>query len=119
MEISGAENIQKDGLQLRPIAEADASLIMAASVSDVPDWTFIPRDLDEGGAREWIRRGFPARESGRAVRFVIEFQNQLAGTVGAQHPHDHDRGIVETFYFVLPEFRRRGLATAGLRLLNR
>jgi ribosomal-protein-alanine N-acetyltransferase len=118
VEITGAESIQGDGLRLRPIAEADAPLMMAASVGDVPDWTFIPRDMDEKRAREWIRRGFLARERGRAVRFVIEYESQLAGTVGAQHPYEHDRGIVETFYFVLPEFRRRGLATLALRLLN-
>jgi RimJ/RimL family protein N-acetyltransferase len=50
---------------------------------------------------------------------VIQVGDALAGTVGAQHPYLHDRGILETFYFVLPPFRRRGLATAGLRLLNK
>lgn len=119
MNIAGTEKIEEGGLRLRPIAEADARLIVAASVSDVPDWTYVPRGLDEGGAREWIRRGVQAREAGQAVRFVIELESQLAGTVGAQHPYAHDRGIVETFYFVLPEFRRRGIATAGLRLLDR
>lgn len=118
MKLTGSERIQADGFLLRPIAENDADLIVAASVSDVPNWTFIPRDLDDEGARAWIRRGFSARENGQAVRFVIELEDQLAGTVGAQHPYAHDRGILETFYFVLPEFRRRGLATAGLRLLN-
>jgi RimJ/RimL family protein N-acetyltransferase len=119
MNIAGSEKIQEGGLQLRPIAEADAGLIVAASVSDVPDWTYVPRSLDEGAAREWIRRGVQARETGQAVRFVIELENQLAGTVGAEHPYAHDRGIVEIFYFVLPEFRRRGIATAGLKLFGR
>ena len=119
MNIEGTETIQQDGLQLRPIAEAHAALIVAASVSDVPDWTYIPRSLDEGGAREWIRRGVQARKTGQAVRFVIEVENELAGTVGAQHPYAHDRGVVEIFYFILPEFRRRGIATGGLRLFDR
>lgn len=119
MDIVGTEKIRESGLELRPIAEADAGLIVAASVSDVPDWTYIPRRLDEAGARDWIRRGVQARETGQAVRFVMELENQLAGTVGAQHPYAHDRGIVEIFYFVLPEFRRRGIATAGLRLLDK
>lgn len=100
------------------MAEADAGLIVTASRSDVPDWTYIPRNMDEEGAREWIRRGLQAREAGQAVRFVIELEGRLAGTVGAQHPHAHDWGIIETFYFVLPEFRRRGIATAALRLLD-
>lgn len=118
MKITGSESIQGDGLRLRPIAEEDAGLVAAASVGDVPDWTFVPRNLDEGAAREWIRRGVGARDKGRAVRLVIEVEGKAAGTVGAQHPHDHDLGILETFYFVLPEFRRRGLATAGLKLFN-
>jgi RimJ/RimL family protein N-acetyltransferase len=118
LNLTGSELIQAEGFLLRPIAESDAHLIAAASVSDVPDWTFIPRDLDEESARAWIQRGLPAVENGQAIRFVIELEHQLAGTVGAVHPHAHDRGILETFYFVLPEFRRRGLATAALRLLN-
>ncbi len=118
MKLTGSEHIPADRFLLRPIAENDASLIVAASVTDVPDWTFIPRDLDEEGARAWIRRGLLARERGQAIRFVIGLEHQLAGTVGAQHPYAHDLGILETFYFVLPEYRRRGLATAGLRLLN-
>jgi RimJ/RimL family protein N-acetyltransferase len=98
--------------------EADAHVITAASVSDIPDWTFIPRELAEEDARAWIRKGLVAKENGQAIRFVIEVEAGLAGTVGAAHPYSHDRGIIETFYFVLPEFRRRGLATAGLNLLN-
>jgi ribosomal-protein-alanine N-acetyltransferase len=116
MNIDPSERPRGDGFQLRPIAEGDAQLIAAASLCDIPDWTFIPRDLDQEGARAWIRRGAAAREQGRAVRFVIELPDGLAGTVGAEHPYGHDRGIVETFYFIIPEFRRRGLATASLRV---
>jgi RimJ/RimL family protein N-acetyltransferase len=118
MKITDFEHIQGNGFSLRPITEEDAKLMVAASISDVPDWTFIPRDLDQAAAQAWIRRGSPARENGQALRFVIQWENHLAGTVGAEHPYAHDRGIVETFYFVLPEFRRRGLATASLRLVD-
>ena len=118
MKITGSEDLQGDGFFLRPIAESDAELIVAASVSDIPDWTFIPRTLGQGGAEAWIRRGLHARESGRAIRFVIETPDGGAGTVGAEHPYAHDDGLVETFYLVLPGFRRRGLATAALRLVN-
>lgn len=103
---------------LRPIMEKDAQLMVAASQSDVPDWTFIPRNLDQGQSRTWIRRGLRARETGRAIRFVIDTPNGAAGTIGAEHPYANDDGIVETFYFVLPGFRRKGLATAALRLAN-
>lgn len=118
MNITDVREIQGDGFLLRPIAAEDEAVIATASLSDVPDWTFIPRNLTENDARTWIQRGFTARENGQAIRFVIEVAGQLAGTVGAEHPYAHDRGIVETFYFVLPEFRRRGLASAGLRLID-
>jgi RimJ/RimL family protein N-acetyltransferase len=118
MKITGSEAIRGNGFSLRPIAEEDDELIMAASVCDVPEWTYIPRNLNQDAAQAWIQRGFPARENGRAVRFVIQVGNHGAGTTGAEHPYAHDHGIVETFYFVLPEFRRQGLATASLRLVN-
>jgi RimJ/RimL family protein N-acetyltransferase len=118
MNIADGEQIRGDGFLLRPIVEADAELMVAASISDIPDWTFIPRDLDHDAAQAWIQRRVLARETETAVRFVIQLTDGLAGTVGAEHPYTHDRGIVETFYFVLPEFRRRGLASAGLRLID-
>jgi RimJ/RimL family protein N-acetyltransferase len=118
MKITGSEQLRGEGFLLRPIVESDAELMVAASQSDIPDWTFIPRSLDRGEAEAWIRRGLGAGETGRAIRFVIDTPNGAAGTVGAEHPYAHDDGIVETFYFVLPAFRRRGLATAALRLLN-
>lgn len=118
MKISGSEELQGESLSLRPIMESDAQLMVDASQSDVPDWTFIPRDLDQDGAQAWIRRGLKAGETGRAIRFVIDTPEGGAGTVGAEHPYAHDDGIVETFYFVLPEFRRRRLATSALCLVN-
>jgi len=118
MNIFQIENIQDGVVRLRPMVEGDADLIMTASFSDIPDWTFIPRSLDEEASRDWIRRGVKVRDTGLAIRFVIEIEGQSAGTVGAQHPYVHDLGIVETFYFILPEFRRRGLATAALKLLD-
>lgn len=118
MESRDAGPVIGPGFVLRPLGEQHVDLMIAASRSDVPDWTFIPRDLDERHAREWIRRGIAAREQGRAIRFAIEVDGAAAGTVGAQHPYGHDPGIVETFYFVLPEFRRRGLAVAALRLVD-
>jgi RimJ/RimL family protein N-acetyltransferase len=118
MKITGSEQLHGDRFLLRPIAESDAQLIVHASESDVPDWTVLPRDLDKVDAKAWIRRGLGARRSGRAIRFVIDTTDGAAGTIGAEHPYAHDDGIVEAFYFVLPEFRCRGLATAALRLTN-
>jgi ribosomal-protein-alanine N-acetyltransferase len=118
MKINRSERLQGDGFHLRLLEEDEAEVIVRASRSDVPEWTYIPRDLDAEGAQAWIRKGIAGREEGRAVRFVIIQDDQLAGTVGAQHPHAHDWGILETFYFILPEFRRRGLATSSLKLLD-
>jgi RimJ/RimL family protein N-acetyltransferase len=106
------------GVRLRPLDASDAALIATASRTDIPDWTFIPRDLDDTAARDWIERGMAARRAGRGIRFAIEIGRQSVGTIGAQHPYAHDDGIVETFYFVLPEHRGHGTATTALRLLN-
>jgi hypothetical protein len=51
MNITGAGQLQGDGFLLRPIVEDDAGVIASASLSDVPDWTFIPRDLGEDQSR--------------------------------------------------------------------
>jgi len=118
MKISSSETLQGSGFLLRPITADDSDLIVAASTTDIPDWTYIPRNLDQATARSWIQRGLPARENGRAIRFVIQLADGLAGTVGAEHLYGHDPGIVETFYFILPEYRRRGLATASLRQID-
>jgi RimJ/RimL family protein N-acetyltransferase len=118
MKIRDTGRIQGEGFYLRPIIERDAPLMVAASFSDIPDWTFIPRNLDPDAAETWIQRGLTARKEGRAVRFVIEHTEGQAGTVGAEHPYTHDLGIVEVFYFIFPEFRRRGLATASLRVAS-
>jgi len=98
--------------------EDDFALIVEASRSDVPDWTFIPRDVDAEAARAWIAKGVEARESGRAIRFVIEVDGVAAGAVAAFHPYAHDNGVVETAYFVAPAFRRRGLASVALSALH-
>jgi RimJ/RimL family protein N-acetyltransferase len=118
MDIPGSVQIQAQEFSLRPISEKDADLIVAASFSDIPDWTFIPRAMDRAAARRWIRRGFPARENGQMIRFVIKQAGQLAGLIGAHHPFRQDQGIVEIFYFILPNFRCQGLATASLKVIN-
>lgn len=118
MEIKDSALLQGDGYHLRLLETGDAKVILRASQTDVPDWTYIPRDLDLDGAAAWIHMGVERRPEGRAVRFAIVQDDQIAGTVGAQHPYDHDWGILETFYFVLPEFRRRGLASQSLKLFD-
>jgi len=118
MIITGTEHIQGSGFSLRPITGEDAGLIVAASVSDIPDWTYIPRNQDLAAAQAWIQRGLPARENGVAVRFVIQVGENAAGTIGAEQPYAHDSGIVETFYFILPVFRRQGFAAAALQLVD-
>lgn len=102
------------GFVLRPLTVDDTALIRAAGSTDVPDWTFLPRDVDEAAARAWLERDLADRDDGTGVRFAIEVDGRAAGAVGGRHLHPGDRGIVETYYFVLPAFRRRGLASAAL-----
>ena len=107
-----------DGFVLRPLRESDFPLFVAASQSDVPDWPFVPRDLDEASARPWVAERAAASAAGGPIRLVIEVGGAAAGMVGAHQPNAHDPGVLEAFYFVLPDFRRRGLASAALRLLG-
>jgi RimJ/RimL family protein N-acetyltransferase len=107
--------LQGDGFLLRSLVEGDFGLIAAASKSDIPDWTFVPRNLDEAAARAWVAKRL---EAGGAIRLVIEVDGAPVGIAGANQPHAYDPGMLEEFYFVLPEFRRRGLASAALRLLS-
>lgn len=57
MNIDDTGQLLGEGFLLRPIVEEDAELIAAASVGDVPDWTFIPRDLEveEGSGMDSAR----------------------------------------------------------------
>jgi len=114
MDSASTTPISANGFALRPMREDDFLLVVEASRSDVPDWTFIPRNLEEETARAWIAEGVTASRAGRAIRFVIDVDGAAAGGVGARHPYAHDLGVVETAYFVLPAFRRRGLASAAL-----
>lgn len=103
---------------LRPLADHDFGMIAAASRSDVPDWTFVPRDLSDQDAKVWVEKRVAASAAGGPIRLVIEVNGEAAGVVGAHQPYAHDAGLLEAFYFVLPAFRRRGLAGAALRLLG-
>ncbi|MCC6903636.1 MAG: GNAT family N-acetyltransferase [Polyangiaceae bacterium] len=103
---------------LRPLAPNDFGMIATASKSDVPDWTFVPRDLSEVDAKVWVERRAAASAAGGPIRLVIEVNGEAAGVVGAHQPYANDPGLLETFYFVLPEFRRRGLASAALSLMG-
>jgi ribosomal-protein-alanine N-acetyltransferase len=112
------EPVRGDGLLLRPIDVSDADIIMEAGTTDVPDWTFIPRDLALEDARRWVHRSVEARRNGRAIRFVVETDLGRAGTIGAEQLYDHDPGVMETFYFILPAHRGGGLATRALMAID-
>ena len=43
----------------------DADVIVVASRSDISEWTYIPREMDEQAARAWIRKGLPAKAKGK------------------------------------------------------
>lgn len=103
---------------LRPLSTDDTALVVAAGRTDVPDWTFLGRDVDDDEARSWLERDLAGVADGTAVRFAIEVEGRDAGAVGGRHVYPGDPGIVETYYFVLPEFRRRGLAGAALRAFD-
>lgn len=118
MNSAEVDQLIGDGFVLRPIAPDDAPLLVEASATDIPEWTYLRRNLSVESATSLIERGEPARMAGFAVRFVIDVDGEAVGTVGAAHAFDHDHGIVDTFYFVLPQFRRRGHAARALTRMD-
>ena len=112
------ERIELEGFALRPLRADDVGVVVAAGATDVPDWTFLPAGADEALAAAWIGRNLEQMESGAGIRFVIEVDGEAAGMVGGRYLDSVDRGIVETYYFVLPPFRRRGLASRALRAFD-
>ena len=113
-----ADRIEGAGFDLRALTADDVDLVVDAGATDVPDWTFLPAGADAAGASAWIARNLQQMAAGTGVRLVIDVDGVAAGMVGGRYLEPADRGIVETYYFILPSFRRRGLASRALRAFD-
>lgn len=99
---------------LRPIEARDAGLLAEASRTDIPEWTYLRRDLDTKTATAIIERSEQVRAARLAIRFLIEVDGVATGTVGAAHPTERDRGSPKRSTSSCRRFGDRGLASEAL-----
>jgi ribosomal-protein-alanine N-acetyltransferase len=91
-------------------------LVRALGVREPPEW---PPEFNGPEYRQWQRNLFAAHpdEPGYAGWYVIG-AGELVGTAGYKGP-PNPTGIVEVGYSIIPPRRRRGFASAAVRLLIR
>ncbi|GGK05769.1 hypothetical protein GCM10010123_39650 [Pilimelia anulata] len=113
-----AEVVDGDGVRLRPYREADAPRVVAGA-GDPQTQRFMPampRPYDEGIALAWVRDGAVAeRATGRHSWAIADPDtDELLGGFGLRVSND-GRAQAEVGYWICPDARRRGVATAATR----
>ncbi|GLZ01072.1 GNAT family N-acetyltransferase [Actinoplanes sp. NBRC 103695] len=110
-EINGSE-INGTGVRLRPLAEAE--LAELAGLADGP----FPPPADRAGAAAFKEAAPGMFGAGGGLWAIADpATDRLLGSIALDHP-DRGRGQAETGFWVLPEARRRGVATAALIALS-
>jgi RimJ/RimL family protein N-acetyltransferase len=116
-----APELAADGIRLRELRPADVPAMTAACQDPlIQRFTFVPAPYAAEHARGFVA-GLPAaRASGDALALAISPAggDELLGTVGLQRFRWEHR-TCEIGYWVVPEARGRGAATAAVRLLAR
>ena len=119
-------DLSADGVRLIPTtidrlnAEDTSGAALAASLGVATPASWPPLDND-ADTREWMRRQLLADAQslswlGWYIIATLEGVPTLAGTAGYKGPPDAG-GEVEIGYSVVPEYHRRGIASAAVRLL--
>lgn len=104
---------------LRPPEKADLPLVRAASDDPyIPQITSIPSPFTEEAGREWLARQRRQCEEGEWAFVVCEAGSaEPVGFTGIGRLRDPS--VAQTGYWVLAHARRRGIASATLRLVLR
>ena len=109
------QELRSEHLLLRCLTEEDWQLEYDLSrVSDVPQWTYYPLNLEEQAARSRIVRTQERHRSQLAARYAIVIDGSAVGTVGMGWC---DGGEPEVFYALKPVARGRGTATESVQLV--
>ncbi|GAA1126618.1 GNAT family N-acetyltransferase [Arthrobacter flavus] len=109
------EQLRNDDLLLRCLTEDDWRLEYDLSrVSDVPQWTYYPPNLEEQGARTRIVRTQERHRNRLVARYAILLDGSAVGTVGMGW---RDGGEPEVFYALKRAARGCGTATESVQLL--
>jgi RimJ/RimL family protein N-acetyltransferase len=109
------DELQRGQVLLRALREEDWRLEYDLSrVPDVPQWTYLPPDLDETRARRVMGRTKEGHQQRIAGRYAVVANGEALGTAGMAW-----RGGPEptVFYALKPAGRGRGLATESVRIL--
>jgi RimJ/RimL family protein N-acetyltransferase len=111
-----------DGLLvLRPWEENDAaSLVAACNDDEIVRWLGhrIPHPYTESDAREFLAAVVATETAGSAAHFAIEDGGEFAGSISVRWDF-WEAGAADVGYWVAPRARRRGVASAALRLVTR
>lgn len=109
------------GIRLVPFTDGDAGdMERLAEEPGVYDNTYIPARRDPGFARRWVAMYVSGWEDGSRAGFTIRSIGDDSFLGFASLPHvEIDKGEAEAGYVVSVGARRRGVATAALRLISR
>ena len=105
---------------IRPYVKSDAKSAYAAvqeSREDIAPWMpWCHPDYDFGDVTTWIETTLAGRASGTLYGFVIEADDEFAGTCGINHINRNDR-VANLGYWVRTSLAGRGIATAAVHQL--
>jgi RimJ/RimL family protein N-acetyltransferase len=110
-----------DGVRLRPWREDDVpELARGLRDPEVARWQGggRPADTTEDDARRFLHRLRRRADEGSTVAWAVESGGRLAGAVGLRSINRVDLHA-SVAYWVLPERRRRGIATRALETASR
>jgi uncharacterized protein len=113
-------SLHGDRVVLRPWLREDAPAIARiAADPEVPRWTYLPVGMTVEQAQDWIAGFEEAAGAGEAIALAIvdDTTDEVVGNVGFGAV-DRRRGTAEAFWWLDVNARRRGLATAALRLAS-
>lgn len=109
------------GIRLVPFTERDeADMERLGDEPGVYENTYIPAWRDLGFARRWVAMYVSGWDDGSRAGFTIRSLEDDSFLGFASLPHvELDKGEAEAGYVVSVGARRRGVATAALRLISR
>jgi RimJ/RimL family protein N-acetyltransferase len=106
-------------IRIRLRSDADIPAIVAACRDpEIPRWTRVPFDYDEGAAREWSVRAANDQANGDSLSVLVTdaVDDTLLGSIGIV-AIDWEDGRCDLGYWMAAEARGRGVATRAVRAL--
>jgi ribosomal-protein-alanine N-acetyltransferase len=108
-------------IRLRFRTDADlAAIVAAVQDPEIPRWTRVPYDYDEGTAREWAELSVADQQEGRGLHLLVVDANddRLLGSCGIV-AIDWEEFRCDIGYWAVAAERGRGVIPRAIRLLSR